>query len=170
MKWVLFTGSWRLTNREVENDVRSAVRECISHGDGIVTGGATGVDYFCMDECLKNGYMNRLRVFIPVSIDAYISDYHKNWCHEPIIEQDIVLLEKVLKNLQIENPSGLLEMKHECMDVSQAYYDLRNTEEVMFSDEVYAFQVNNSTGTQDTIDKARASGLPITVYKKYEIK
>jgi hypothetical protein len=42
-------------------------------------------------------------------------------------------------------------------------------EEVTFSDEVYAFQVNNSAGTQDTIDKAIKSGLPITLHKKYTI-
>ena len=39
MKWIIFTGTWRLTNKEVEEDVRNAVRECISHGYGIVTGG-----------------------------------------------------------------------------------------------------------------------------------
>jgi len=39
MKWVIFTGTWRLTNKEVEEDVRSAVRDCISNGYGIVTGG-----------------------------------------------------------------------------------------------------------------------------------
>ncbi|MFA6608928.1 MAG: hypothetical protein WCT07_03400 [Candidatus Paceibacterota bacterium] len=61
-------------------------------------------------------------------------------------------------------------MKHGGGDITQAHYDVRHNEEVMFSDEVYAFQVNNSTGTQDTIDKAKASGLTIASHKKYEIK
>lgn len=39
MKWILFTGTWRLTNQEVEDDVRKATREVISSGNGIVTGG-----------------------------------------------------------------------------------------------------------------------------------
>ncbi len=39
MKWVIFTGTWRLTNKQVEEDVRHAVREVLSRGDGIVTGG-----------------------------------------------------------------------------------------------------------------------------------
>jgi hypothetical protein len=39
----------------------------------------------------------------------------------------------------------------------------------MFSDEVYAFQVNNSTGTQDTINKAEKAGLKISLHKKYSI-
>jgi hypothetical protein len=39
MKWILFTGTWRLTNDEVERDVREAVHQVIASGDGIVTGG-----------------------------------------------------------------------------------------------------------------------------------
>jgi hypothetical protein len=35
MKWILFTGTWRLTSPEVENDVRQAVREIIARGDGV---------------------------------------------------------------------------------------------------------------------------------------
>ena len=52
-------------------------------------GGATGVDYFCMDECVKNDYVNKLRVCIPSDLDHYISDYYKNWCQAPITEKDI---------------------------------------------------------------------------------
>lgn len=89
MKWIIFTGTWRLTNSNVEEDVRAAVRDSISHGYGIVTGGATGVDYFCMDEVVKNDYTHKLRVFIPSDLDHYIADYHKNWCQSPITEKDI---------------------------------------------------------------------------------
>ncbi len=53
MKWILFTGTWRLTNPQVEADVRLAVREVIGRGEGVLTGGATGVDYFAMDEAMK---------------------------------------------------------------------------------------------------------------------
>jgi hypothetical protein len=159
-----------LTNKEVEEDVRQAVRDCIVRGDGIVTGGGTGVDYFCIDECVKNNYLNKLRVFIPAPLEAYITDYHTNWCHDPVTSHDVDLLEKVLKELQVKNPSGLLEMKHEGGDITQDHYDLRHNEEVMFSDEVYAFQVNNSTGTQDTINKAKQAGLTIALHKKYTIE
>ncbi len=122
-----------------------------------------------MDECVKNNYTNKLRVFIPSDVEHYISDYYKNWCQEPIIKEDISNLENVLRKIQETNPSALLEMKHEGGDITQNHYDLRHNEEVMFADEVYAFQVNNSTGTQDTIDKAIASGLVISLHKKYTI-
>ena len=39
MKWILFTGTWRLVNEEVERDVRQATREVLARGDGIITGG-----------------------------------------------------------------------------------------------------------------------------------
>lgn len=39
MKWILFTGTWRLTNSDVERDVRKVAREVIARGDGVLTGG-----------------------------------------------------------------------------------------------------------------------------------
>jgi len=42
MKWIIFTGIWRLTNKEVENDVRQAARRVFENGDGLVTGGGNG--------------------------------------------------------------------------------------------------------------------------------
>ena len=122
-----------------------------------------------MDECLKNNYEKSLRVFIPSDIDRYINDYHKNWCHDPITKEDIFDLENVLREITKRNPSAMFEMKHSGGDITQDNYDLRHNEEVTFSDEVYAFQVNNSTGTQDTIDKSIKSGLPVTLHKKYII-
>ncbi len=169
MKWIIFTGTWRITNNEVESDVRTAVREVLSSGNGIVTGGATGVDYFCMDEVLKLGQENKMRVIIPAKLDKYISDYYKNWMTEPITKLDIEKLEVVLKAFQNKNSSGLLEIYHSGGDITEDDYYNRHDEEVVYSDEVYAFQVNNSTGTQDTIDKAKASGLKISLHKKYTI-
>jgi hypothetical protein len=63
----------------------------------------------------------------------------------------------------------MFEVKKESGDITQDEYDLRHNEEVTFSDEVYAFQVNESTGTSDTITKAKAAGLPISLHKKYTI-
>lgn len=168
MKWILFTGTWRLTNKEVEQDVQNAVREVLSRGDGIITGGATGVDYFAMEEVLRVDPDCRfLRVIIPARLDTYIDDYHTNWCHEPITKTDIDKLGLILRKIKQINPASLLEMPHTI--ITQEHYNLRDTEEVVYADEVYAFQVNQSTGTQDTIDKALGVGLPIVLHKKYSI-
>lgn len=47
MKWILFTGTWRLTNNEVEHDVRTSVRDVLASGGGIVTGGGDRGRLFC---------------------------------------------------------------------------------------------------------------------------
>ncbi len=168
MKWILFTGTWRLTNEEVERDVRKAVREVIEQGNGIVTGGATGVDYFAMDEAMKiDPNASRLKVIIPANLVSYCHDYRTNWCTPPVTKDSIDNLEKILLHIQKTNPDALIEMPYDT--ITQEHYNLRHDEEVKVSDEVYAFQVNESTGTQDTIDKARRSDLPITVHKKYSI-
>lgn len=170
MKWILFTGTWRLTNNQIEHDVRKSAREIFENGDGLVTGGATGVDYFAMDEFIKlNPDCTRVRIFIPARLEHYISDYRKNWKHAPISDAEIDNLESVLKIIKERNPSALFEVRKEHGDILQVEYDLRHDEEVAFSDEVYAFQVNNSTGTSDTINKARLARLPVVVHNTYTI-
>jgi len=168
MKWALFTGTWKLTNKKVEEDVRSEVRNVLAQGCGIVTGGATGVDYFAMDECMQlypDG--SRLKVIIPAILKSYIVDYRTNWCIDHITQDTITELESILERIKKVNPDALVEMQNDT--ITQEHYNLRHDEEVKLSNEVYAFQVNDSTGTQDTIDKAIKSGLPISVYNKYTI-
>lgn len=121
-----------------------------------------------MDECVKfypDG--SRLKVIIPAVLESYIVDYRTNWCIEPITQDSITELESLLVRIKNVNQKSLIEMQNHL--ITQEDYNLRHDEEVKISDEVYAFQVNNSSGTQDTIDKAIKSGLPISVHKKYII-
>lgn len=121
-----------------------------------------------MDEVLKiNPTATHLRVIIPALLDSYIHDYYTNWCHDPITKEDINNLATILKKIKELNPASLLEMPYEI--ITQEHYNLRHDQEVMYSDEVHAFQVNESTGTQDTIDKSAKAGLPTTHHKKYKI-
>ncbi len=123
-----------------------------------------------MDEVLKlNPECTKLRIFIPAPLDLFIKDYRKNWCHNPITQNDIDKLEDLLIHIKITNPAIMLEARHDDSDITQNDYDLRHNEEVTFSDEVYAFQVNNSTGTSDTISKAAVVNVPTTLHKKYTI-
>ena len=117
---------------------------------------------------LINPTCEQLKVIIPTYLENYIHDYRTNWCTSPVKSSDIDALEKILIQLKEVQEEHLIEMKNN-HEINQEHYDLRHNEEVKISEEVHAFQVNNSTGTQDTIDKARSAGLPISLHKKYTI-
>lgn len=55
MKWYAISGTWKITTPQVQEDVERVVREIISKGDGIVTGGALGVDYVATQIVLNEG-------------------------------------------------------------------------------------------------------------------
>ena len=123
-----------------------------------------------MDEFVKlNPSCTRIRIFIPARLDHFIDDYRKSWKHSPINDTDIDNLEYLLKLIKERNPSAVFEVRKESGDISQEEYDIRHNEEVTFSDEIYAFQVNDSSGTSDTIEKAKKAGLPISLHKTYTI-
>lgn len=167
-KWIIFSGTWRLTNKKVEEDVRRAVREVIKSGNGVLSGGATGVDYFAIDEALKmNPNASQLKVIIPAYLEDYIIDYYKNWCQKPILKADVGALATILKRLKKIRPENLKELPYKI--ITQKHYDLMCEQEVIDGDELYAFQVNDSRGTQYTIDYAIKMGVPITLHKKYYI-
>jgi predicted Rossmann fold nucleotide-binding protein DprA/Smf involved in DNA uptake len=76
MKWIAIAGGWRRTNLEIEEKVREEVREILSNGDGIISGGALGVDYLATDEALKMDVdKNQLKIFIPTTLDIYKRHY-----------------------------------------------------------------------------------------------
>lgn len=122
-----------------------------------------------MDEAVRlDPTCKTLRVIIPTHLENYVKDYQTNWCQVPVTMESIANLEKLLAHIKVVNPESLVEMRNDG-DITQDHYNDRHDEEVAISNEVYAFQVNNSTGTQDTIDKAARAGLPITLHKKYSI-
>lgn len=167
MKWIIFTGTWRFTNEEVERDVRQAVREVLERGDGIITGGALGVDWFCMDEVLKLQAQGRLKVIIPSKLEIYIEHFHMAAHIGKILPADCDRLEATLRELKSRNKAALIEMEFTSFSPSRAEYFARDQVEVDIADGLYAFHVNKSLGTQDTIDRAKVKGLPILLHKEY---
>ena len=164
MKWFGITGSWRLTNATIENDVRNKVSGIIKSGNGIVTGGALNVDYFALDEALKlNPKANRIKVFLPVTLRRYAEHYKKRTKEGTITQAQAKKLITQLTALQKANPTALIE-NFRNSEVDTASYFERDTLIVNASDELYAFHVNNSGGTQDTIDKANKKGIPVRIF------
>jgi hypothetical protein len=167
--WFGITGSWRKTSAEEENDVREAVRKIIARGDGIVSGGALGVDYFATDEALKlDPGAAKIKVFLPLTADLFFSHYRKRE-QEGVItpeqaESVIALLEKLMKT----NRQAVVENFANTVADKKTYFE-RNTEVVNASDALFGFQVNESEGTGDTVNKALAEGKPVCL-KKYQIE
>ena len=54
MKWIGISGSWRFFNREIEDKLRQIIKEIILKGNGIVSGGALGIDSIALSEALKH--------------------------------------------------------------------------------------------------------------------
>ncbi len=170
MKWIGISGTWRTTDPKVEQDVRSAVRDIITRGDGIVSGGATGVDYFALDEALKHSTDGAaVKVALPSTLENYIG-HLQAWANghetgDPSIHNgEMERLVSQLHKLKSLNPAAIIEGPAiPALDIDQKAYDARNSVVVDLSDELLAFQINKSKGTQDTIDKMRAAGKAVTV-------
>lgn len=165
MKWIGISGSWRISSPELQKDVRTSIAEIMQNGDGIVSGGALGVDQIATEEALKhNPEANRIKIIIPSTLGIFATHY-RNRAHEEIITSEQA--ESLIGILTIINSKGALtEMDYTALNV-ESYY-ARNSEVLTTSDELLAFQVNNSAGTQDTINKAKELGMPVTL-KQYQL-
>ncbi|MCL2451559.1 hypothetical protein FWD20_01635 [Candidatus Saccharibacteria bacterium] len=163
MKWFAITGSWRSQTAELKEDLKKAIDEIIKNGDGIVSGGALGVDYLATAEMLQiPDWQKRVRIIIPTPLDVWRKHYLKR-ANEGVITQ--AQAESVNELLEkIKRGGCLIEMNFDVLN--QETYFARNTEIVEMADELLAFQVNDSAGVQDAIDKAIKLNKKVTL-KKY---
>lgn len=157
--WFAISGSWRKTNEEVEKTVRETVREILSRGGGIVSGGALNVDFFATDEALNKDPAG-IKVFLPVTLDRYAAHYRKRADESVITHKQAEALIDQLTRLRDANPDGLIE-NPDNIEVNRDTYFERNTAVMDASDALAAFQVNESEGVGDTVDKALRQGKPV---------
>lgn len=163
--WFGISGSWRKTSGEVERGVREAVRRIINRGDGIVSGGALNVDYFATDEAMKlNPTADRIKVFLPVSLDLYAAHYRKRATEGVITSGQAETLIAQLQNLHDINKDSLVGNPRNTVVNEKTYFE-RNTEVINHSDALVAFQVNESAGVGDTAQKALNQGKPVCLEK-----
>ena len=172
MKWFGISGSWRKTNQEIDDKVRNVVRKIMLRGDGIVSGGALGVDSIALDEALKIDFRaERIKIFLPTTLEVYTAHYRKHATlgtitseqAESLISQ-LTELKKINSKALIENPN--VDFTEETK--KQIYYQ-RNTDIVNASDELVAFQVRSEQseglGTADAVEKAKAKGIPVQLFQ-----
>ena len=166
-KWIGISGSWRATNSEIENNVRTEIRKIISAGNGIVTGGALNVDYQSTDEVREFNALDQLKIFLPVSLDLFVAHYRRRASEGVVTPKQADDVIEQLTSIKKQNPTSIIENMTETIVDKDSYYR-RNSEVVNASDELLAFQVNQSQGTQDTIDKAQTKGISVKVFS-YQI-
>ena len=164
MKWIAISGSWRHTNKKVEEDVRSGVREIFRGGKGIVSGGTLGVDYFATDEAIRlDPSAEKMRIFLPTSLEIYIRHYQKRAEEGVITTEQVTMLTSQLERIVKINKEAIIENPKQKEVNKRTYYE-RICRIVEFSDELTAFHVNGSRGVQHTIDEARNKGIPVKIF------
>lgn len=164
MKWIGISGSRLLTSKQVEEDVRREVRLILEQGNGIVTGGALGVDSFAMDEVYNLGYASsRLKVCLPTTLDIFSAHYIKRSEEGVITDDEAKTLIALLHCIKSTNSEAIIEDMRFLVCDKESYF-ARNETIMNLSDEVYAFQVNGSPGTQNTMDIAESQGKNVKLF------
>lgn len=166
VQWIGISGSWAITTKEVERDVRRVVREVIGRGWGIVTGGALNVDSFATDEVIKiDPKCKHLKIYLPVTLELYVAHYRKRAMEGVITSKQAEDLITQLEYVKKVNPKAIIENKTNKVVDKTTYFE-RNTEVVKASNELYAFHVIESTGggTTDTAQKAEKFGIPVKMF------
>jgi len=176
MKWIGISGSWRKTTSEIETKLRNIIREIMMGGDGIVSGGALGVDFIVLDEALKHDpKAKRIKIFLPTTFEVYAVHYRKHASLGTITSEQAENLISQLAKLREINPKALIENPDTNFteETKKRMYYQRNSAVVDASDALVAFRVkmeqSEGIGTADTVEKARKKGIPVKVFS-YTIK
>lgn len=166
-KKIAVSGTWKETSSDVEADVRKAVRSLVAEGNNLVVGGALGVDYYAIDEMLAlDTSATRLIVVLPTTLAEY-SKRVSEWATKEQSEEARRRAERLIETLQKLKATREAALEEEAnvpaSEITDNDYLSCNNRIVELSDELMAFQVNGSNGTQDAIDKMRAAGKPVSV-------
>jgi len=159
--WVGISGSWRYAPSGLPDAVHREVAAALGAGKNIVTGGALGVDYWATQTALSIDPA-RLKVILPTSLATYAAHYRRRAAEGVISAQQA---EDLVRQLEaVAQAGGLVEHPERPQVVDVTTYYLRNQDVVDAADELLAFHVNASGGTQDTVNRARAKGIPVVVF------
>lgn len=163
IKWIGIVGARRVKTPQVEKDVRENVKKIMLEGNGIVSGGAWGVDYFAADEALKYDPTGQtIKVIIPSNLTTY-HEYFNHQAEKGRITQDqINLLMSQLHEIKSRHAPSLIEMDND--SVYRKTFYARNTQVVIAADEIQAYQASGSQGTMNVVHKAQMMQKPLRVF------
>lgn len=128
-------------------------------------GGALNIDYLATDEAVKlNQNCDRIKIFLPTTLELYAAHYRKRADEGVITKEQAESLICQLQNLKKCNPNSIVENKTNTIVDNKTYFE-RNSAVVDASDVLLAFQVNESLGCEDTIQKALSQGKDVYLEK-----
>ena len=104
-----------------------------------------------------------IKVYLPATLERYAAHYRRRAEEGVITSEQAESLIGLLTKAKNDHAVSFTEHP-ENTEMNQATYYERNSAIVAAADELHAFQSNNSKGTQDTIDKAKTKGIPVSVH------
>lgn len=174
--WIGVTGSWRTINQKVVDDITNIVRYITSHGMGILTGGALGVDYITTEIVLKEGDPNtQLRITVPINKYDYVQHFMNSASssvinssqRNAIAKQMIYVIDKypeIIFDKTSFNQKEFLDTEND--EYRKDCYSFRNNLIAYACDGLVPFWVNQSKGVKDTIKSVTFMQKPILELKE----
>ena len=173
--WIGISGSWRITNHEVIEDVTEVTRQIMNRGYGIITGGALGVDYLTTRVVLEEGDPeNKLRIVLPLPKQLYTENFrvaerdnkiHPSQAHALI--NQIETIEKKYPKVLFDN----IEVSHQDHDqflsslrLRERKYTDRNSLVSYACNGLVGFCVNDSDGVLNTLSSAKIMNKEFFLY------
>jgi hypothetical protein len=128
-----------------------------------------GVDYIATEIAIQysQNLHQQLKLYLPISLESYCIHYFKRASEGVIDPMQAKMLREQLYTIYERAPQCIID-ETPYIEANDESYFARNGWIVKACDEVYAFQVNKSKGTQDTMNKAKALWKPIHL-KQYSI-
>jgi hypothetical protein len=110
----------------------------------------------------------QLKVVLPIKLNKFIEHFKKRVKEKVIIRKQFKEITSQWLEIKKASPESILDETN-FQEANEESYFARNQTIINLCNELYAFQVNESKGVQDAINKAKAQGK-IVHLKKYEIK
>lgn len=165
MKWIAITGSWRHSSPTLPKDLAKIVGQIIKNGQGLVTGGALGVDWLATELFLaKSKELNKLKIYLPTDVNTYLKHYRTRAREGVITKDQADKLIKQIKAIKKLNPKSIIEGPAS-IAINEASYYARNERVVAAADKLIAFHVNQSLGTAHAIDLAQKFGKKVKIFR-----
>ncbi len=108
--------------------------------------------------------MEQLKIYLPTGLEVYLKHYSKRAKEGVITKKQAENLKNQLKLVKSHNKTAILDNKHKLLVDKGTYYE-PNYQIAEDSDELIAFRVNESEGTQNTIKNATKLGKRVAIYR-----